>query len=96
MIDINDPDSNGDGIIDCRPRDSDGDGIPDHLDPDDDNDGIPDYLDPDSMAFLLYKKTQQMDALPGKANYCLISIIIVIKYNIFLIFLTMNICLLNS
>lgn len=60
-----DTDSNGDGVVDCKPRDTDGDGIPDHLDPDDDNDGIPDYLDPDSMAFLLYKNTKAMDAVPG-------------------------------
>lgn len=52
-------------MVDCKPRDTDGDGIPDHLDPDDDNDGIPDYLDPDSMAFLLYKNTKAMDAIPG-------------------------------
>ena len=66
FVDRLDTDSNGDGVVDCKPRDTDGDGIPDHLDPDDDNDGIPDYLDPDSMAFLLYKNTKSMDAIPGE------------------------------
>lgn len=65
LTDRFDEDSNGDGVIDCKPRDSDGDGIPDHLDDDDDNDGIPDHQDPDSMSFLLYKHKQFLEALPG-------------------------------
>ncbi|KAF7259266.1 hypothetical protein EG68_03140 [Paragonimus skrjabini miyazakii] len=63
--DKDDPDSNGDGILDCQPRDSDGDGIPDHLDDDDDNDGIPDIRDPDSISFLLYKHKRFLEAIPG-------------------------------
>ena len=52
--DINDPDTDGDGIIDgeddfpldpTRGKDTDGDGIPDTEDPDDDNDGTPDNQD---------------------------------------------------
>ncbi|KAA3676735.1 heat shock protein 90kDa beta [Paragonimus westermani] len=64
--DKDDPDSNGDGILDCQPRDSDGDGIPDHLDDDDDNDGIPDIRDPDSISFLLYKHKRFLEALPAE------------------------------
>ncbi|KAF5403015.1 hypothetical protein PHET_03766 [Paragonimus heterotremus] len=64
--DKDDPDSNGDGILDCQPRDSDGDGIPDHLDDDDDNDGIPDIRDPDSLSFLLYKHKRFLEAIPAE------------------------------
>ncbi|KER19524.1 hypothetical protein T265_15515, partial [Opisthorchis viverrini] len=64
--DKDDPDSNGDGIIDCQPKDSDGDGIPDHLDDDDDNDGVPDHRDPDSLSFLLYKHKRYLEAIPAE------------------------------